>query len=191
MIPVLPLVLVLLAALLVSGILWFNRDPHRTPHAHPDAILAPADGLIVAVDDAPPPLWLEGPVCRIAIFLGLGDVHVQRTPIAGKVMFSQWQQGGYHPALDPRSAHNMGHWLGLEAVHRRVLVLRTAGIIARRVITSVNTGQSLAAGDRIGRILLGSRTEVFLPAIVDVLVKPGDHVRAGETILARWQEPLS
>jgi phosphatidylserine decarboxylase len=187
MTPILPLIFVLFAALIVGGVLWFNRDPDRTAPDVGDAILAPADGLIVAVDDSPPPLWLDGPACRIAIFLGLNDVHVQRAPIAGEVTFSQWQQGGYRPALDPKSAHNMGHWLGVSDGSHRVLILRTAGIIARRVISSVSTGQTLAAGDRIGRILLGSRTEVFLPATVEVLVKPGDRVRAGETILARWQ----
>src|SRR5687768_2521609 len=91
MMPLLPLVLVLLAALLVGGVMWFNRDPDRIPPDAPDAdsaaILAPADGLVVAVDNSPPPLWLDTPVCRIAIFLGLNDVHVQRAPIAGDVTF--------------------------------------------------------------------------------------------------------
>jgi phosphatidylserine decarboxylase len=178
-----------LALLLASGLLFFNRDPQRTPPDDPAAILAPADGLVVAVEQIDAPRWMTGRVWRVAIFLGLMDVHVQRASVAGDITYSEWQAGGYHPALYEESLHNAGHWLGIESLRGRVLILRTAGLIARRVISSVAMGQTLLAGQRIGRILLGSRTEVYLPVEVQVIVKVDQQVKAGESIIARWDIP--
>jgi phosphatidylserine decarboxylase len=152
-------------------------------------LLAPADGRVLLVEPAEAPCWDLGPAWRVAIFLSLWDVHVQRAPAAGRVAFSQPQAGGYRPAMQDGAAGNAGHWLGVETAYGPLLVLRTAGLAARRVTTSVSLGQDLRAGQRIGRILLGSRTEVYLPRSARVLVRPGQHVRAGESVLAAWAEP--
>lgn len=167
-------------------LIWLQRDPTRHPSGDADAILAPADGKILLVQREIAPAWIDGQAWRIAIYLSLLDVHVQRAPAAGRVGLSERRGVGYQPAYKPQSASNVGHALGLESPLGRVLVIRSAGIIARRVTISVQVGDRLAAGERIGRILLGSRTEVYLPDTVSVCVRPGDKVRAGETILARW-----
>lgn len=182
-----------LAWLLLGGAaagvsLWFNRDPDRTPPNGPGLILAPADGRVLAVEASEPPLWLPGPAWRIAIFLGPWDVHVQRAPVKGQVEFSQLQAGGHRLAFARQAAHNHGHWLGLNAGWGSVLLLRSAGVVARRVTTRVALGQEVDAGERIGRILLGSRAELYLPAAVRPLVRPGDLVRAGENVIARRPE---
>jgi phosphatidylserine decarboxylase len=169
-----------------AGLIWLQRDPTRHPPGDADAILAPADGKILLVQREIAPAWIDGGTWRIAIYLSLLDVHVQRAPAAGRVGLSERRGAGYRPAYDPQAASNVGHALGLESSHGRVLVIRSAGIIARRVTTSVQVGDRLAVGERIGRILLGSRTEIYLPGTVSVCVQPGDRVRAGETILARW-----
>jgi phosphatidylserine decarboxylase len=175
--------------LLAAGLGWFLRDPERWPPAEPGAILAPADGRVLRaerVEQTPAPGFIAGPAWRIVIFLSLWDVHVQRAPAAGRVALSERQGGGFAPAFTPAAAHNAGHRLGLETAAGPVLLVRTVGVLARRVTTRVAPGQSLQAGERIGRMLLGSRAEVFLPAAARVRVAPGQHVTAGETVIANW-----
>lgn len=166
------------------SLLWFRRDPERNSPDTPSVILSPADGIVQVVEFCYPPVWLPGPAWRIAIFLRLWDVHVQRAPVTGKVLFYQVQRGSYKPAIGQQARHNYGHWLGFGAGWGKVLVLRTAGLVARRVTTRVHMGQMVYAGERIGRILLGSRAEIYLPAGTHPLVAPGDVVRAGESVVA-------
>jgi phosphatidylserine decarboxylase len=155
------------AGLLAAGILWFARDPRRVPPAGSGQIVSPADGRVLAVEPvrSAAPRGERGPegAWRIVIFLSLWDVHVQRAPDAGRVMLSERQTGGHAPAMQPGAARNAGHWLGLETAAGPLLILRTAGLLVRRVTTAVTLGQTVARGQRIGRILLGSRTEIFLP----------------------------
>ncbi len=170
----------------MAGWFWLQRDPTRTPPKDREAILSPADGKVLLVEQAAMPVGVAAPAWRIAIYLSLLDVHVQRTPVAGHVFHSERRFGGYRPAYELQAANNAGHLLGIESAHGAVWVIRSAGIIARRVTTSVHDGDQLVAGQRIGRILLGSRVELYLPATVELCVKPGERVRAGESILARW-----
>ena len=174
------------AALAVIGLAYFQRDPARHAPDDPRAILAPADGRVLLIEAATAPAFVAGPAWRIVIFLSLWDVHVQRAPAAGQVALSQRQLGGFAPAFQGRAAHNAGHRLGLETAYGRLLVVRTSGLVARRVTTTVAPGQALLAGERMGRILLGSRAEVFMPCTAIVRVRPGEQVRAGETVLATW-----
>jgi phosphatidylserine decarboxylase len=178
-------VLAIAGALAAAG-LWFARDPRRIPPTGGGLVIAPADGRVLAVEQVPSaPRWLPGPARRIVIFLSLWDVHVQRAPAAGRVAFSERQAGGHVPAMRPAASANAGHWLGLETEFGPLLVLRSSGLVARRVTTSVALGQTIMRGQRIGRILLGSRAEVFLPLSFDPCVSAGDHVVAGETVIAR------
>jgi phosphatidylserine decarboxylase len=182
----------LLLALAAAGLLWFMRDPERQPPAEPGAILAPADGRVLRaerveqVEQAAALGFIAGPAWRIVIFLSLWDVHVQRAPAAGLVELSERQGGGFAPAFTAAAAHNAGHRLGLQTAGGPMLVVRTVGVLARRVTTQVAPGQALRAGERIGRMLLGSRAEVFLPASARVRVARGQHVTAGETVIAVW-----
>ncbi len=176
--------------MLAGGWLWFARDPLRVPPAGPGLIVSPADGRVLAVEPVASSPRGEGEPAaerawRIVIFLSLWDVHVQRAPETGRVTLSEQQPGGYAPAMRPGAAANAGHWLGLETSAGPLLILRTAGLLVRRVTTAVTLGETVARGQRIGRILLGSRTEIFLPISLQPAVAAGDHVRAGETIIAR------
>jgi phosphatidylserine decarboxylase len=172
--------------IIAGGLAWFARDPERRTPADPSAIVAPADGRVLAVETAAAPGFMVGPAWRIVIFLSLWDVHVQRAPAAGRVALSERQVGGYVPAVEAGAAHNAGHRLGLETARGPVLVLRTAGLLARRVTTTVVLGQQVRAGERIGRILLGSRAELYIPLGAAVHAQAGDRVQAGETVLATW-----
>ena len=170
----------------MAGWFWLQRDPTRRPPDDGEAILSPADGKLLLVEQGNAPVEGAGEGWRIAIYLSLLDVHVQRAPVAGRIFHSERRLGGYRPAYDPQAANNAGHVLGIESSKGTVWVIRSAGIIARRVTTCVHPGDRLAAGQRIGRILLGSRVELYLPATVELCVRPGGRVRAGESILARW-----
>jgi phosphatidylserine decarboxylase len=108
--------------------------------------------------------------------------------VTGRVAYFLEQQGGRGPAFGQQAGSNYGHWLGLDAGWGKVLVLRAAGLIARRVTTRVHPGQEVRAGERIGRILLGSRAELYLPAPAKPWVAPGEVVRAGESVVARCPE---
>jgi phosphatidylserine decarboxylase len=179
----------LLAAVgaLAAGWLVFARDPARIIPQGPGLIVAPADGRVLVVERAgSPPDGAPSPAWRIVIFLSLWDVHVQRAPEAGRVTLSAQQAGGFAPAMTAAAAGNAGHWLGVETAAGPLLVLRTAGLVVRRVTTAVAPGDCLKRGQRIGRIWFGSRTEVFLPAGIRPAVQIGQQVYAGETIIAHF-----
>jgi len=180
--------LLVLGSLTTTAIwLWLQRNPVRHPPDDTDAILAPADGKVLLVENGPSPGWVDGPAWRIAIYLSLLDVHVQRAPVAGRVGLSEKRRGSYRPAYALQAAANAGHALGIENQRGRILVIRSAGIVARRVTTCIREGDELAAGQRIGRIFLGSLTEIYLPGTVNICIQAGKRVRAGETILAHWE----
>jgi phosphatidylserine decarboxylase len=178
----------LLGGAAAGASLWFSRDPERTPPDGTGLILAPADGRVLSVEPVDPPFLLPGPAWRIVIFLRPWDVHVQRAPVKGRVDYSRARAGGHWPAFARQAGRNHGHWLGINAGWGSVLLLRSAGIVARRITTRVIVGQELDAGERIGRILLGSRAELYLPTAARPLIRPGDFVRAGESVVARRPE---
>lgn len=172
-------------AALAAGWLVFTRDPQRYPPGQP-GLLAPADGRVLLVERVTAaPAGLDGPAWRVVIFLALWDVHVQRAPEAGRVVLSRSQAGGHAPAMHTRAAGNAGHWLGLSTESGPVLVLRLAGLLARRITTTVSVEAQVARGERIGRIWLGSRTEVFFGHQWRPTVRAGQHVRAGESLIAQ------
>jgi phosphatidylserine decarboxylase len=167
---------------------WSRRDPERCSNAGAESILAPADGRVLLVDRVEAPRWLAGPVWRVVIFLALWDVHVQRAPIGGRVAFHERQPGGFAPAFATSARDNSGEWLGFTGDHGPALLLRTTGLLARRITTNVSIDQTVARGQRIGSIFLGSRAELYLPDYTTMLIGPGAIVRAGETIVARWSD---
>ena len=194
----------LAAALLVAGrrIGWlalaatgalalFFRDPERRLDADPAVVYAAADGVVTAVEEPVLDEWLpDRRSLRITTFLGLHNVHVNRSPVAGEVTQVQAVPGGFVPALFARSATNSRGRLAVDGPAGRVVVIQVAGLLARKISCWVQPGERLAAGQRIGMIHLGSRTDVLLPeGSVDILVSPGQRVRAGLTPLARYRTP--
>jgi phosphatidylserine decarboxylase len=178
------LVLVLLAFFFV---LFFFRDPNRTVPSDPAIVVAPADGLVVSVEEMDEPDFALGRRQRIAIFLSVFDVHVNRSPVAGRVARTIHRPGSF---LDVRHANASTHnealaWL-LETQHGPVAVRQIAGLVARRIVAWSREGSMLERGQRFGMIRFGSRTEIFLPSSCQVLVKPGDRVQGAATPIARW-----
>lgn len=174
------------ATLLWLGLLFFMRDPQRTPPEEEGIYLAPADGRVMVIDEVQEAGFVDGPALRIAIFLSLFDVHVNRSPLSGEVRKVRHVPGRFLQAFrDEASQVNEYNDIGFQDGSRRILVKQIAGILARRIVCSVREGDQVRAGQRVGMIKFGSRTEVFLPPDSQVEVRLGDTVRGGLTILAR------
>ena len=177
--------------------LYFFRDPERVLPPRQDVFVAPADGLVLSIERAIPPAELglaPEPRTRVAIFLSVLDVHVNRAPIAGSV-----QKIAYHPGLflsaaeDKASDDNERNSILLRtAAGQDVVVVQIAGLIARRILCEIAEGQMLLAGQRVGIIRFGSRTDLYLPEGCTPLVAAGQRMIGGETVIAELARgPLS
>ncbi len=167
----------------------FFRDPERRLEPDPRVVYAAADGVVTAIEQSVPDHWMPGnQASRITTFLGLHNVHVNRSPVAGEITQVESVRGGFAPALWARSVDNTRRRVAIDGAAGRVVVVQVAGLLARRISGWVHEGQQVVAGQRLGMIHLGSRTDVLLPrGSVEVLVTPGQRVRAGVTELARYQ----
>jgi phosphatidylserine decarboxylase len=172
--------------------LYFFRDPERVPPARPGLVLAPADGHVVSVMPAKPPVELgmgEETRWRIAIFLSVLDVHVNRMPCDGTVTRIAYHHGKFLSAnLDKASEENERNAVALRLPDGRdIAVVQIAGLIARRILCDAKVGDAVQAGDRFGIIRFGSRTDIYLPSGVEPMVAVGQTMIGGETVLAELQ----
>jgi phosphatidylserine decarboxylase len=175
---------------LAGVIALFFRDPERAvPAVDTDLVYAAADGVVRGVDETVSDDWLpDGPAVRISVFLSLLNVHVNRSPVAGRIRALEEIGGGFAPAFADRAEVNYRHRLALDTEHGPMVLVLIAGLVARRISRWVEVGDHVDAGQRISLIHFGSRTDVLLPTgSVEVLVRPGDRVRAGVTALARYR----
>jgi phosphatidylserine decarboxylase len=151
--------------------LFFHRDPERYPLG--EGMVSPADGWVVSALPE-----------RIAIFMGLWDVHVNRSPLDGLVRRSEYRPGGHLPAFWPGSFRNQQNLIEIETADGTVELRQITGAVARRIVSYVRPEDRIRRGDRVGMIRFGSRVEVTIPEGYKLSVKMGDRVRAGETIIA-------
>ncbi len=139
------------------------------------------------VGSANEPTYVGGPAKRVAIFLSIADVHVNRYPVSGVVELRNYERGTFGLAWrDEAGRRNERASVGISAPAGRVLVRQIAGRVARRIVTYPEVGDRVEQGERMGIIKFGSRVETFLPTEAEILVQEGQHVRAGVTVLARW-----
>jgi phosphatidylserine decarboxylase len=164
---------------LAAFCLYFFRDPERETPAG-DVLVSPADGKVVAVRQ------LDSGEMRVSIFLNIFNVHVNRTPIAGRVTAVQYQKGKFLVAShEAASQENEQNTLIIEGQGTRVVCRQIAGLIARRIVCYKRPGDTVAAGERIGYIKFGSRTDVIFGPEWSARVKVGDKVAGGSTVLAQ------
>ncbi|MBN1755346.1 phosphatidylserine decarboxylase [bacterium] len=163
---------------------FFFRDPHRMIPVEPEQIISPADGRIVEI--VPVQDDFVGEAIRVAIFMSVFDVHINRAPIAGKVISVTSHNGSFLPAYRKDSSLRNARVISRLMGNRGdpVEIRQIAGILARRIVSRIHPGDRLAAGDRIGLIRFGSRVEILFPAHYRIMVKQGQKVKAGETIVA-------
>lgn len=175
------------ALVLIGYMLFFFRDPPRHPPAQPDAIVAGADGTVMSVIDVHEPLCLKTNAVRISIFLSLFDVHVNRAPIAGRIAFLNYYPGTrYFTFQEKSSDSNQHNSILIRGPDTACLVNQIVGPVARRVVYWLKLDQEVRKGEPIGMMKFGSRLDMYFPrGDVEVAVKRGDKVRAGETIVAR------
>jgi phosphatidylserine decarboxylase len=178
-------ILLVVATLVWGSLLFFFRDPERSSPADERLVLSPADGQVLSVDDVDEPDFLQGRAHRISIFLSVLDVHVNRSPVTGRVEFVRHRSGAFHQAFRPEASERNEHNLvGIVSQGDRILLRQIAGVLARRVVCRVRPGDHLTSGERFGLIKFGSRVEVYLPLHHTVVVRPDDRVAAGMTVLA-------
>lgn len=177
----------LLPVLAAGPMAAFFRDPEREVPDDPQAIVAASDGKVLSVEHVREERLGDGEFLRIAVFLSVLDVHVNRAPVAGRVADHFVVDGGFAAAMKPEAEHNVAGYTVLETTHGTVVVAQRTGLIARRIVHRSPVGSLLARGERFGLIRFGSRTDVYLPAErAAALVAPGDRVLGGETVIAHW-----
>jgi len=184
----------------VVGTAWcayFFRDPWRVTPQRDGLVIAPADGRIVSVGPAAPPAELgfgAAPMLRIGIFLNVFDVHVNRMPMAGRVVKRVYHAGKFlNASVDKASEENERMAIRLATGEGADIgVVQIAGLVARRIVCTAAEGQEVVAGERFGLIRFGSRTDLYLPPGWAVLALAGQRMIGGETVIAdaRAQEPL-
>ncbi len=182
----------ILPLILLIWLMSFFRDPPRRIPDDPRAIVAPADGKIVDITPLPQYEFIGTPSVRIGIFLSIFNVHINRAPTAGRVLEMHYHPGEFLNAMRPESAErNEFMWIGMErgdAPATRFAVRQISGMLARRIVCTLQLGQTVTRGEKFGMIKLGSRTELILPAdAADITVQVGDKIRAGTDIVARWK----
>jgi phosphatidylserine decarboxylase len=175
------LIVTIFFAILSLLVLNFFRDPERQVPEEVDAIISPADGLIVQLAEEE----FEGrPVRRLSIFMSPLDVHVNRAPIAGSIKAINYKQGSFRVASQDRaSLENEQNVFTVEGHQGVIVVKQIAGLLARRIVFWKRLGDSLARGERVGMIKFGSRVDVLVAPTVQWRVKVGDRVRAGSSVL--------
>jgi phosphatidylserine decarboxylase len=173
-------VLVLLALFVFS----FFRDPERVIPTEPGAVVSPGDGRVVVVTEEEN---AGKPGKRVSIFLAVWNVHVNRSPAAGTIAKLEYRPGKFLAAmLERASLENEQNVFTLSTDAGEIVFKQIAGLIARRVVSSKKAGEKVARGERIGLVRFGSRVDLWVPKEAEILVKVGENVKGGSSVLARW-----
>ncbi len=177
----------LLAAAAVGAlalfVAFFFRDPRRAIPSEPGVAVSPADGKIVRIQR-------EGDRTRISVFLSLFNVHVNRSPISGRITEVRYREGRFHAAFTDRaSVENEQNTLTIEGDGITIECAQIAGVVARRIVCWRREGDYVDRGERYGLIRFGSRADIVIPGRMDVAVAVGERVRGGSTVIARRRDP--
>ena len=172
-------------ALAGAFLTYFFRDPERVIPQDSEVVVAPADGKVMVAGPADPRWAPAGEWKQITVFLSPMDVHINRTPIGGRVTRIDYRAGKFLPAYNAGANDNELNELWIDHNGRTVVVRQVVGILARRIVCRVSEGDVLERGARIGLMKFGSRMDVFLPTDAELRVVVGQRVIAGETTIAR------
>lgn len=171
--------------LLVLWVAYFFRDPERTGERGERLVISPADGRVIDISEVDEPSFIKGRAIRISVFMNVFNVHVNRYPVSGQVAYVQYNEGKFlNAAADKASLENEQMSVGVQTPKHKVLFRQIAGLIARRIVTYSQVGDTASQGERMGLIRFGSRVDVFVPVGSTVKVKLGQKPQAGTTVLA-------
>ncbi|MCU0643343.1 MAG: phosphatidylserine decarboxylase family protein [bacterium] len=183
---VLPIFVVLTWLMLLFSI-YFFRDPNRKTPDQENAIISPADGKIIVIEETIEQSFFKEKVRKVSIFMSVFSVHVNRIPIDGSVVYFDYQKGKFYPAYKDEAAfQNEQTTIGIENKNIKILFKQIAGIMARRIVCNVREGMSVKKGARFGMIKFGSRVDLFLPLNVQLKIELNQKVTAGETIIGLY-----
>ena len=167
---------------------FFFRDPQREIPQGDKLVLAPADGQIIAIDEVEEPLFFKEKARRVAIFMTVFNVHINRLPVSGKVENIIYNKGEYLSAFKEDAARkNERNAIALNSAHGKVLFTQIAGLIARRIVCHLKPGDQVRAGERFGMIKYSSRVDVYLPLSAKINVQLKQWVKGGSSILGEFE----
>lgn len=171
--------------LLTILVAHFYRDPRRDPPEDEGLVVSAADGKVTEIErEVLEEQYLQAPAVRVSMVLSLWDVHINRTPVSGRVELVRYSPGKFWPAHTRRGQRENEHNLvGIRTARGKVLVKQVAGLLARRIVCRLREGDTVASGQKLGMIRLGSRVDLFLPQTVELRVSRGDRVLGGETVV--------
>jgi phosphatidylserine decarboxylase len=180
--------IMILTLIFLILIISFFRIPNRKPTQRDDAIVAPADGKVVTIEEVDADEYFPDKRLQVSIFMSPLDVHVNRNPVSGEVVYSKYHNGKYLVAWHPKSStENERHTVVYRVAGKELLVKQIAGAVAKRIINYLQIGQQVIQSGEMGFIKFGSRVDVLMPLNVKVNVKIGDKVKGGVTVIAYWQ----
>jgi phosphatidylserine decarboxylase len=182
-------VLGIISICLTLFVTWFFRDPERVVPEESDALVSPADGKVIIVQRLAQCEYMDGHCQKVSIFMNVFNVHVNRIPFDGVVERVQYNPGKFiNASFDKASVHNERNALVVKTDDGKSFAfVQIAGLIARRIVNCVTTGERVKKGDRYGMIQFGSRLDLYLPLAFDVKVRVGDKTSAGSTIIGHMR----
>ena len=165
---------------------YFFRDFHRSMPYDPNILYSPADGTVMGVEEIFDDEYLNEPARKLTIFLSVFNVHTNRAPLDGEIKYQRYTCGQFVPAYEKNASfENERHAVGVDNGRIRFLVIQVAGLLARRIVSWVTVGHELKQGETYGMIKFGSSTELIVPMNVEIMVKKGDKVVGGITVVGR------
>ncbi|SEF51031.1 phosphatidylserine decarboxylase [Caloramator fervidus] len=174
----------ILMLILLAFVLFFFRDPERTIPFDEKSFLSPADGKVIDICEIEENEFFKSKAIKVSIFLSLFNIHVNRSPISGKVTYKKYRPGKYLPAFKSHASEiNEKNIIGIENEYTKVLVSQITGFVARRIVCWSKIGDTLKQGERFGLIKFGSCTEIIMPIDTEIKVKIGDTVKGGLTVI--------
>ncbi|HEY0066185.1 MAG TPA: phosphatidylserine decarboxylase family protein [Flavisolibacter sp.] len=177
---------------LLIFILSFFRIPNRKHVESDDVLVAPCDGTVVVIEEVQADEYFNDRRLQLSIFMSPLNVHVNRNPVSGEVLYSQYHKGKYLVAWHPKSStENERHSVAYRHNGREILVKQIAGALAKRIVNYLKPGDKVAQGGEMGFIKFGSRVDLLLPLDTKIDVKINEKVKGGVTILGRWENEVS
>jgi phosphatidylserine decarboxylase len=185
--PVISAIIFLVTLVFLLFIISFFRIPKRKPTINDHAVVAPADGTVVAIEEVQADEYFNDRRIQVSIFMSPLNVHVNRNPVSGEVLYSEYHKGKYLVAWHPKSStENERHTVVYKSGSREVLIKQIAGAVAKRIVNYLSAGQKVQQAEEMGFIKFGSRVDILLPLDARVRVKIGDKPKGGVTVVAEW-----
>ncbi|MBI3138158.1 MAG: phosphatidylserine decarboxylase family protein [Sphingobacteriales bacterium] len=185
--PVVTLLIFILTFGLLIFLISFFRIPKRQLTIRDNAVIAPADGKVVVIEEVQADEYFSDRRIQVSIFMSPLNVHVNRNPVSGEIMYSQYHKGKYLVAWHPKSStENERHSVVYRKDGKEILVKQIAGALAKRIVNYLQAGQTVKQTDEMGFIKLGSRVDLLLPLDAKIQVKLGDKPKGGVTVVATW-----